>query len=361
MERNEKKSLILHIGHPKTGTTALQSVLAANAARLLEVGVLYPTAATPVSHKHELAKPYLTGRENGAIRRRTGLEGEALARLSERYWSSLKAEIRHPHNIIVLSAEGLWAVPARRWPSFSERLSEICDNVTVVAYLRSPARRFLSQMNQRVRMFRGVLLPPPEYYRSVVEAYRENGFDSIKLNVFEPASLVGGDIVADFCQKYLPAELEPLDRESVERGNESVSNEALAILDETRRRYPALPNSAIDRGRAKMVALLRAADRDIGGNLRPSLKPGVANAIVAGAKDLCWLRDHCGVQFKDVDYDLAESTGHAALGEMRRVSDFCPIDAERLDALRAITGRKIKRLCEGGPLRRFVRGFLKKT
>lgn len=349
--------LILHIGHPKTGTTALQSTLLANADRLLQAGVLYPTDTMEGSHshKHGLVKPYLTGRENFSLHRKTGLKGEALRQLSERYWALYKAETqRRPHDTLILSCEGLWAVPAPQEPGFRERLAEVCDRVTVVGYLRSPARRFLSQMNQNVRMFRGVKVPRSEYYRPVVEAYARE-FDTIALNAFEPVRLAEGDIVADFCLKYLPADLPPLERDAAERVNESVSNEALAIIDDIRRNLPTLPPKVKDRRRAKVVELLRQADREVGGTLRPSLKPEITAALVARSLDLVWLRDEAGVRFEDVDYDLVGTTGHPDLAKLRRVEKVCPIDLDRLAALRALTDREVARIFKLGPLQTLLR------
>lgn len=353
--------LIFHIGHPKTGTTALQTTLMANADRLQQAGVLYPLKAKPTSHnhKHALAKPYLTDRENFSLRRSTGLQGDALRELSGRYWASLKDEIRDtPHQTLILSCEGFWAVPAEQEPGFRDRLAEVCDRVTVVGYLRSPARFFLSQMNQNVRMLRGVKLPRTEYFRPVIEAYRANGFDDISLNPFEPKRLTNGDIVTDFCVKYLPADLPALERGEGERGNESVSNEALAILDEVTRTYPAPSPETKDRRRNKVIDLVRTADREVGGTRRPSLKPGIDRALMARATDLPWLRDDVGVSFEDVDYDLIGTTGGIDLAPMRRVEDFCTLDPDRLAALRARTDREIARIFGVSPVRYFLRRAL---
>ncbi|HSF64195.1 MAG TPA: hypothetical protein VLA78_07395, partial [Paracoccaceae bacterium] len=138
--------LILHIGQPKTGTSALQSVLSANRAQLLSVGVLYPTQARPRSPKHALAGPYLMGRASYSVQRRTGKKGAALDALSTDYWTALRAEIRStPHETLILSSECFFNRPMHSQPGLRERLSEVCDSVEVVAYLRSPAARFLSK------------------------------------------------------------------------------------------------------------------------------------------------------------------------------------------------------------------------
>lgn len=337
--------LILHIGHPKTGTTALQTVLSANKRQLLAAGVLYPTRTTPKSYNHLPALPYLTARESRALKRRTGLSGEELGALSHRYWRSLEEEVQaSPHQTLVLSAESFWGVSRSRAPSFRDRLRSVCDTVKVVAYLRSPARRFLSQTNQNVRMFRAPTLPPALYFEPVIKAYRADGFEHMSLNVFESSSLLQGDVVTDFCAKYLPPTLPPLDRSTSEKGNESVSSEALVILGDLAAQQLSASPDTLARRRADVVEYLRAVDAELDGNLRPVLKAGIAEALVARSLDLPWLRDQCGVLFEDVDYDLVGTSGHVDLNGLHRVEDFCVIDSDRLAALRGRTKREIARI-----------------
>lgn len=347
--------LILHIGPPKTGTTALQSVFAGNHAALLSAGVLYPVKAEPASHKHALAGAWLTGRASAAVMRTTGLEGAALEDLSRRYWQALCAEIRStPHETLVLSAECFFHPPDPRQPGLRDRLAEVCDSVEVVAYLRSPARSFLSRLNQNVRMFQGVRLGATEMYRPTLTGYRAAGLAQLSLNVFDPARLAGGDIVADFCGRYLPPTLPPLRRDGVERPNDSVSNEALVILNDLRASLGAAASGHPRRARA--VAILRAADRELGGRLRPALRPEVTEALVARATDLPWLRDDCGIVFDDVDYGARAPAGLPDLTALRSVADFCDIDAARLAALRAMTDAPLRGLFQQeGWLRRITR------
>ena len=42
MKKNKAADLVIHVGHGKTGTSAIQSFLALNQAKLREFGVIYP-------------------------------------------------------------------------------------------------------------------------------------------------------------------------------------------------------------------------------------------------------------------------------------------------------------------------------
>ncbi|HSF65282.1 MAG TPA: hypothetical protein VLA78_12890, partial [Paracoccaceae bacterium] len=189
------------------------------------------------------------------------------------------------------------------------------------------------------------LLSSTEPYRPVIEAYRAAGLDRLSLNVFAAGKLINRDIVDDFCTRYLPAPLPPLQRQGVERSNESVSTEALVILDELR----ALVGDPMKRDprRTQAVALLRAADQTLAGRARPALRPEIEAALVARTADLRWLRDSCGIVFDDVDYGTP-SAGLPDLTSLHHVSDFCPVDAARLEAMRAMTEAPLARLFHEG-------------
>ena len=51
-ESLDGRSVILHTGFPKTGTTSLQTALSTARPALLRHGVLYPRSAGDVSHRH---------------------------------------------------------------------------------------------------------------------------------------------------------------------------------------------------------------------------------------------------------------------------------------------------------------------
>ena len=249
--------LLLHIGHPKTGTTALQSVLSANAKTLLNsASVLYPTQTEPAEFKHAFVIPWLFQADNESIRRRSKASGDELKEISKQYWNSLVAEVQQTnHNLSILSAEGFWSI-VRRAPQgqsafFREKLYEIADHIKVIAYLKSPAPYFLSKINQKLRNFRAVTLPRPNYLSGAIQDWEGIGFDDYSWRIFDRTLLTNQDIVDDFCTHYLPDSLSAtaLTREGVEQANSSVSNEALVILEELTGAYPVRLENVYDQRR----------------------------------------------------------------------------------------------------------------
>jgi len=355
--------LLLHIGHPKTGTTALQSVLSANAKTLLNsASVLYPTQTEPAEFKHAFVIPWLFQTDNESIRRRSKASGDELKEISKQYWHSLAAEVqRTNHNLSILSAEGFWSI-VRRAPQgqsafFRGKLYEIADHVKVIAYLKSPAPYFLSKINQKLRNFRAVTLPKPNYLSGAIQDWENIGFDDYSWRIFDRTLLTNQDIVADFCTHYLPDSLNTtsLTREGFEQANSSVSNEALVILEELAAAHPVLLEDVYDQRRYKIIEILKQSDRSIGGQSRPSLKESAAAGIVKRCSDLGWLQDR-GLSFPDIDPAWIHQTPTTDLPEtFTCVSDFCPIDSDRLAELRGVAGEAIEALFRPEPKRIFWR------
>jgi hypothetical protein len=344
--------ILLHIGHPKTGTTALQSVLSKNSKILLDnASTLYPTHTTPQEYKHAIAIPWLFKADNAPIRRRTHAYGTKLERISRQYWDSLVKEVNNTkHERLILSAEGFWTILRRCSKSqaidFRSKLYETGSDVQVIAYLKSPAPYFLSRINQKLRNFKPVTLPRTNYLSAAIKGWEGLGFNHYSWRVFERNNLINHDIVDDFCANYLPTTFDTslLDRVGAEKANSSVSNEALVIIEEATKTYPFLCHEVYDRRRAKIVSILRNADQEIGGNLRPSLKESARNEIIGRCDDLHWLQER-GITFRDIDYgSLRHSAPENISEEFTCVADFCPVDSERLANLKSVVETQIHQL-----------------
>ena len=355
--------LLLHIGHPKTGTTPLQSVLSANAKTLLnEASVLYPTQTEPQEFKHSLAIPWLFQTDNEAIRRRSRTSGDDLKEISRKYWNSLATETKQTkHEITVLSAEGLWGA-TREAPEGQTRIArnklyEVASNITVVAYLKSPSSYFLSKVNQKIRNFKPVTLPRQNYLSQAIRDWEKIGFDNYSWRIFDRSLLINQDIVEDFCTHYLPEQISAarLARGGIEQANSSVSNEALAILEKVILDHPVVQQDIYDQRRHKIIQILKQSDREIGGSSRPSLKESATAAIIHRCSDLGWLQER-GLSFPDIDPAWIHQTPTTDLPEtFTCVSDFCPIDSDRLAELRGVAGEAIEALFRPEPKRIFWR------
>ncbi|QCH15108.1 hypothetical protein CB0101_09345 [Synechococcus sp. CB0101] len=344
--------LLLHIGHPKTGTTALQSVLSSNAATLLkEASVLYPTRTEPSEYKHALAIPWLFQADNESIRRRAHSSGDSLKAISRKYWESLIHEMQSTsHKHVIISAEGFWSILRRASDQqrtiFRNTLHEHVDHIQTIAYIKSPTSYFASKLNQKLRNFRPINLPRHDYISSAISGWEQLGFESYSWQIFDRTLLKNQDIVDDFCDKHLPigVDCNILSRAGCEQANSSISNEALAILEELTEKFPVLRDDVYDHRRPKIVSILRKADSMVGGQTRPTLKESAKAGIIQRSSDIEWLRNR-GIIFPDIDTTEAKCLPSTDLPEtFTCVKDFCPINTERLAALRSTVWKPIHQL-----------------
>ena len=194
--------IILHIGPPKTGTTAIQGALMQNRRALLEAGALY--FVDPVETAWAL--PMIYHREDEmlpALRAHFWSIKEAQA-WSTRAWTALENQINRlkPHTLILSSEH--FASMQLRVPAMLEHLRTFSNDIDVVAYVRDPASLYCSYVDQQLRGgTRLNNLPSPWDYKyppvGRVKRYLDAvGPDRMHVQAFDRKHLHGGDIVADF-------------------------------------------------------------------------------------------------------------------------------------------------------------------
>jgi hypothetical protein len=139
------KNLIVHIGPYKTGSTAIQRVLAASRSRLESAAILYPTSrkTRPLEAHHSLARFMRTGRRPGMSLVYGPDELSATLR-------STKAD----H--VVLSSEGFSnpSLPATKVAALAALAQENGFSMTAVAFIRPQAEMMNSWYVQDVKDLR---------------------------------------------------------------------------------------------------------------------------------------------------------------------------------------------------------------
>jgi hypothetical protein len=353
--------LVLHVGFPKTGSTALQKVLRACQDQMREKGVLYPPGGRDDGHKQDYLVPYLYQTTPLTAVRRIILETEnerdvrrsTLARarhdpavrreLQERVqafakgrWDSLVEQTRASDITKVILSEELLCNPPEEADTIAhvrKSLAEISDTITVVAYVRSPASRFLSGVGQRLKTMRQVpTVGEKSSYRVAVKLLKDLDIGPVKLHNYTRDKLVDKDITADFQHHYIA---EVSDRlvapPELAEANENISAEAMVIFQHIKG-FRDVDDIAQLR-RVKME--IHKLDQSIEGFTRPQLLPQARQALIYSAReDLRWLRGEYGIEFGDVDYDDLDTPTDLRGEDLHRVQQFCVLDELRLREMR---------------------------
>lgn len=147
-----RKTIYLHIGHYKTGTTALQVFLTKNRRKLLKRGVDYPEAFNNHAKHSKLA--FSIYRATGI---KTLMHGYRDRTSPEAVWGEIFDAARASNAArVVVSSEEFMRMGAH--PAAAARLEDIVAAVRdefdfhVVGYLRSPGAHLHSWYNQLVKM-----------------------------------------------------------------------------------------------------------------------------------------------------------------------------------------------------------------
>jgi hypothetical protein len=189
------KSIILHIGPDKTGSTAIQRFLAGNVDLLESFGVLYSGGN---GHNDKGLTLAFSKARRSQISRNSG-------RQSERYHGYLKNLQQRVKSSsadhLILSHEGLIHLTVAELLMLQEFLKGLTERVIVVLYARDPFSYALSAMSQRVKMGRRAwkYTPPIVEYQHNLERWSGVfGREALEVRLFSRDIFPGGDVALDF-------------------------------------------------------------------------------------------------------------------------------------------------------------------
>lgn len=185
------KTLWFHIGSPKTGTSALQSFLAANRAKLANQGLMYLTPGPSLTHSNRLSANLRKG------------SGDDVDQTMENILRGLD-----PEKDALISSEELYLLSPERVAEFlAPHLLGIDMQIGFICYLRRQddfLDAFYSQ-RRKTRKFAGDIMAfHDEFahqhmdYHAILSRWSET-FEGapIKVRMFEKSSLEGEDICKD--------------------------------------------------------------------------------------------------------------------------------------------------------------------
>lgn len=327
--------LILHIGMPKAGSTALQTALAATRGPLRQRGVLYPKGA--LNQNFLIAGIAPPGRLGRVYAQQYGNDHAAIARDFEGFWKGIVTAVEdQAPAVVVLSGELLFGTIGDVGPEpVRALLAPLGAKIEIIAYLRRPSDYYLSMAQQRLKASWEIRPVAPIRYRKPLEAARAVA-DVVHAVPFERESFPGGDVVADFARRMLPEAENLLRAVDDPKVKASMSAEAMAIVQAYRKQHHPDANNRFTRDTGALMKHLAAEEAALGGQRRPVLKPEVRDLVDRASLDLLWLRDDLGVRFAGVDYDAIGPADEFAASS---VDDVCVVDPARKAALEATLAR----------------------
>jgi hypothetical protein len=329
--------IVFHLGLFKTGTTSLQNALYGARAQLLEKGVLYPDGG-PGRENHRFLTPLFKAedRVERSIRQAYGFDRARMLAGAEALWEAIRREAERTRpKLLVLSTEHLFAgATAEGFRELRRRLAQMSGDVDLVLYFREPAAHFASTVQQAIKTGQRPFMLRPDWLQGSIPELEAAFGRSIAACVADRDQLVGGDIVRDFIARFVSPVVGPVEAQATVL-NESISPEVAAILDSFRRgRYPDWPRQMPDfHSLRRVLARVEAlAPRAAGGRLRPE----IAAACRAGARDALWLRERYGIVFSGLDYEAIDGSEFDPEVASLPYADLFEIDEARRERLEAL-------------------------
>lgn len=337
--------LLLHMGHPKTGSTSLQHALSAARARLKKQGILYPNSMQ-LAYNHRAYFVDILQRSQSNLVLTMGGHAES-KKIGTKEWQQLgEALERGQFSTLIMSAEGLLGNVIRAdQETLRKRLSSVTDKqVRALAYVREPSSYFLSQLQQRIKGGRGLEAPKPlQWSRSIAFCRQDLNFD-LQVRAYERRQLVNGDSIADF---YDWAKLDPAGHaKSSLQANVSLSSEAMAVVYKLG--LKSWPKSQAELSRQRALAqIAKRFDADLGDPTKPVLRDNWREHITYINTDFLVLRDEVGLHFSDLAYDRIGVGPAITAPRFKQVEDVCPYDQARYQELMALVKAEFSQLKTG--------------
>ena len=215
------RTVYLHIGTHKTGTSSIQATLSGYA----DAGIRYAALGAP-NHSLALYTLFAQNPERHHLHVYRKRSPEDVIAYRESVAAQLEQELAHDSDLI-LSGEELCEFSVAEVEDVAAYLAPRCEQVRVIAYYRDPLGFSGSSLQQRVKAGLGEFrLIQPEYRRRIEPYIRVFGRDACDLRRFDRHAFPDGSVVSDFAE-YLGIDS---DRLNPVTSNTSVSRTAVSCL-----------------------------------------------------------------------------------------------------------------------------------
>ncbi len=320
------RSLFVHIGSHKAGSTALQDSLLANRGSDTGFHFLHHPRLRTHSVLAAMYKPFET--LDHTIRLQMP-DREAVALVRRNFWQRIPKLFPDAENA-VLSSEYLSAVDADAVRRFRDDIEAMgYGRFRILLYVREAVSRFASGIQQAVKFRNDVPRMDPRIlyfnFREQIETWESVFPGDVEVRAFERGQLSGGCVVADAYSRiseFFGIQAQPA--KAVD-SNRSMSAETLFCLYNIYRNLDTAafePHQVLMQGRVhkQIEALVQEA---VPAPTRITPRPMVVRMLHERHKaDYAWLAEHYGVRFNEPLTDAGAAEVSSSLSSPAVLSEL---------------------------------------
>ncbi|MBX2869983.1 MAG: hypothetical protein KTR18_14990 [Acidiferrobacterales bacterium] len=292
--------IFLHAGMHKTGSSALQRMLAG-----YDDGTTFYADLGSSNHSLALRTTFDPDPEQIDTHVLRGRSAAEVQRLKIEYLEALGTQASRPGARMILSGEGVCDLADEGVAALRDWLVLHAKKVTVFAYVREPVAFVNSYFAESIKHdLTEFDVPTPEYVRRLGRFRDAFPHQDVHFRIFDPQSFDGGSLVADFC-KIAAIDRSQLPEEN--RSNESLPVEAVQILFRLNCMKKDQPETA---QHVHTLRQVRKAVLEAGASSKFRLSGNVVHAAIS-QDDIDWFETETLQRFDagQFDHDPQESIG----------------------------------------------------
>lgn len=248
------KSLYIHTGFHKTGTSSIQDYCAQHSHDLMKVGLYYPvftsflTKDKIINHSEVIYSLFSESWESYHVNLRYNTSKENLIRLNEEYRFELQQNlIKCPTEKMLLSGEDISSLSRDELISFTDYIFQTIPDVKVkfITYVRNPFNYFVSEIQQTIKGGVDIeqslnyrLRQLTSLYKPTIESLIAIPGTKTDLYKYEDTKNYNGGAVGHILDVLLPSLSYSTNISYANEVNTSISLEAALILSEINRIAP---------------------------------------------------------------------------------------------------------------------------
>ena len=301
--------LILHIGSPKTGTTAIQQTLTNHRLSLIKHKILYPEIERENNH-NILAVKYCD-KVPRMYWNKYGEDHLDLNPIIDAAWNNIQYQIGiYKPKTLLISGELFFSLnkghgsPVENFLEDINRFLPGIKSYHFLCYLRSPASHYISIIHQRIKATS--YLPAPKHidYEAYLSPWQTAG--KLSVRKYDITHFYENDILSDMFHEC-NIKPNPFSGKRIAFINKSLSPEATYLLHKFRSNIYGNKDNYFNEPTKNLINALRAAEATLGGYSyfsKPVLKPKYQTYFETPSPGTNFLKKRYGLQFQEINYDL---------------------------------------------------------